>query len=108
MSCRTIDLTPMTNRIVFLASSAFAATLIVLAARDAAAGGQAGALLAIVTKGNLFSSSLSGGALGYRFGEIKKDPSKSNNVTLNTGTKFGVRLTKDLRFDSNGVVITLR
>lgn len=61
-------------------------------------GAGAGALVAIVTKGNLITNTLIGGALGFLFGEIQKDPSKSRNVTSDVGTKFGVRLTRDLSY----------
>lgn len=61
-------------------------------------GAGAGALVSILTKGNLLSNTLIGGALGYLYGEIQRDPSKARNVTSNAGTKFGVRLTRDLAF----------
>lgn len=61
-------------------------------------GAGAGALVSIITKGNLLSNTLIGGALGFLFGEIKKDPSKARDVTLESGTKFGARLTRDMSF----------
>lgn len=61
-------------------------------------GAGGGALLAILTNGNIITNSLIGGALGYLFGEIQKNPEKSNNVTQQPGTKFGMKLTRDLTF----------
>lgn len=67
-------------------------------------GAGGGALVAILTKGNVVTNSLIGGALGYLFGEIQKDPSKSRNVTQERGTKFGMRLTEDFSFRSNVIL----
>jgi hypothetical protein len=61
-------------------------------------GAGAGALVAVLTKGNVISTTLIGAALGFLFGEIQKSPSKSRDVTSEQGTKFGVRLTRDLTF----------
>jgi hypothetical protein len=61
-------------------------------------GAGGGALLSVITKGNIITNALIGGALGYLYGEIQKNPSKSRNVTTEAGTKFGVRLTRDLSF----------
>ncbi|MBI5708052.1 MAG: copper amine oxidase N-terminal domain-containing protein [Armatimonadetes bacterium] len=61
-------------------------------------GAGGGALLAVLTKGNVINNSLIGAALGFLYGEIQKNPSKSQNVTSAAGTKFGVRLTRDLSF----------
>lgn len=61
-------------------------------------GAGAGALVSILTKGNLFTTSLIGAALGFLVGEIEKNPSKSRDVTLDQGTRFGVRLTNELAF----------
>lgn len=55
-------------------------------------GAGAGAIMALLTEGNLLSNSLIGAALGFLYGEIQKDPKKSNDVTLSEGTAFGVRL----------------
>ena len=65
-------------------------------------GAGAGALVAILTDGNIITNSLIGGALGFLFGEIQKDPSKARNVVLDSGSKFGVRLTNDLSFRALG------
>ncbi|MCO5297442.1 MAG: copper amine oxidase N-terminal domain-containing protein [Fimbriimonadaceae bacterium] len=59
-------------------------------------GAGAGALVSVLTKGNLLTDSLIGGALGYLFGTI--DKAKVRDVALDTGTRFGVRLTNDLAF----------
>ncbi len=61
-------------------------------------GAGAGAIVALLTDGNILTNSLIGGALGYLFGEIQKDPSKSNNVVLDAGTRFGMRLTNEFTF----------
>jgi hypothetical protein len=58
----------------------------------------AGALYAILTDGNIINSSIIGAALGFLAGEIQRDPSKAHNVTLETGTKFGVRLTNEFAY----------
>ncbi len=59
-------------------------------------GAGAGALMAILTKGNLLTNTLIGGALGFLVGEIEKDPAKARDVTLEPGAEFGVMLTRDL------------
>lgn len=61
-------------------------------------GAGAGVLVSLLTKSNLLTSTLIGSALGLLFGEIQKDPSKSRDVTLDTGSKFGVRLTENSAF----------
>jgi hypothetical protein len=61
-------------------------------------GAGAGVLVAILTDGNILTNSLIGAALGYLFAEIQKDPSKSRNVVLDAGTRFGMRLTSDFTF----------
>jgi len=64
-------------------------------------GAGAGALVAILTKGNVLSTTVIGAALGYLYGEVKRDPAKINDVSLAAGTKFGVRLTDEFAFRSN-------
>lgn len=59
-------------------------------------GAGAGALLALVTKGNLLTNSLIGGALGYLFGLTQKDAQQFNDVTLKPDTKIGIMLDQDL------------
>jgi hypothetical protein len=59
-------------------------------------GAGAGALVAIITKGNVLTNTLIGGALGFLLGEIEKDPAKSRDVTLEPGAEFGVMLTREL------------
>jgi hypothetical protein len=66
-------------------------------------GAGGGALLAIITRGNVLTTALIGGALGYLFGEIHKDPSRAHEVTLDSGTRFGLRLTQDLPVRAAGV-----
>jgi hypothetical protein len=60
-------------------------------------GAGAGALVAMVTKNNVVTSSLIGAALGYVFGETQKKAEPSN-VVLKTGSKWGVRLTSELAY----------
>ncbi|MCO5295824.1 MAG: copper amine oxidase N-terminal domain-containing protein [Fimbriimonadaceae bacterium] len=59
-------------------------------------GAGGGALIAILTKGNVLSNSLIGGALGYLYNELVKAPDKAHDVHLKAGTEFGVRLDRDL------------
>lgn len=61
-------------------------------------GAAGGALVAILTKGNILTNTLIGGALGYLFSEIQKNPSQAKDVNLEPGTKFGVRLDQDFTF----------
>jgi len=61
-------------------------------------GAGGGALLAIITKGNIINDAVIGAALGYLFGQTQKDTTKYNNVHLQSGTEFGVRLTRDFTF----------
>lgn len=61
-------------------------------------GAGGGALVAILTRGNILTNALIGGALGFLLGEIQKDPSRSRDVSLDTGAPFGVRLTRDMQF----------
>lgn len=61
-------------------------------------GAGGGLLLAILTKENVISSTLIGAALGYLYSEIQKNPSLSQNVSLDEGSKFGVRLTREHAF----------
>jgi hypothetical protein len=67
-------------------------------------GAGAGALVAVLTKGNVLTNSLIGGALGLVFGQTQKK-STPRDVVLASGSKSGIRLTKDLSFrikDSDG------
>lgn len=59
-------------------------------------GAGAGALLAVVTKGNLITNALIGGALGYLFGLTQKDAQQFNDVSLKADTKLGIQLNNDL------------
>jgi len=59
-------------------------------------GAGAGALVAVLTKGNVISNTAIGAALGYLLGIIQPDPKKASDVTLKDGNAFGVRLTSDL------------
>lgn len=61
-------------------------------------GAGGGVLMALLTKGNVLTSALIGGALGLLLGEIQKNPSQSREVDLAAGSEFGVRLTRDLEF----------
>jgi hypothetical protein len=60
-------------------------------------GAGAGALIALVTKGNVLTNSLIGAALGYVFGETQKKETP-RDVKLEAGSKWGVRLTEQLAY----------
>jgi hypothetical protein len=60
-------------------------------------GAGAGALIALVTKGNVLTTSLIGAALGYVFGETQKKE-QARDVRLAEGSKWGVRLTEELAY----------
>jgi hypothetical protein len=60
-------------------------------------GAGAGVLLSILGKGNVLTNAIVGGALGYLFGEVQNQQ-KAKDVTLDSGSKFGVRLTQDLEW----------
>lgn len=62
-------------------------------------GAGAGALVAIVTKGNVLTTSVIGAAIGYLFGETQKDNS-AHDVTLDSGSKVGFMLDRELAFRS--------
>lgn len=66
-------------------------------------GAGAGALIAIVTKGNVLTTTLIGGALGYLYDELQRNPNKSKNVALETGTEVGLRLDRDATFNITSV-----
>jgi hypothetical protein len=55
-------------------------------------GAGAGAVLAILTKGNVVTDAVVGGALGYLFHELQKSQNNPKNVNLAAGTQMGVRL----------------
>jgi hypothetical protein len=61
-------------------------------------GAAAGILVAIATDRNILTDGLIGAALGYLFGLSQVDSTKYNNVSLRSGTAFGVRLDRDLQF----------
>jgi hypothetical protein len=60
-------------------------------------GAGAGILVAILTDGNLLTDALIGAALGFILG-TQIDRNRFNNVSLQPGTEFGVRLDRDLVF----------
>jgi len=63
-------------------------------------GAGAGALIGVLSHGNLLTSAILGAAGGYLYGQLNKD--KNNNdgrysdVNLKTGTEFGVRVDRDM------------
>jgi len=59
-------------------------------------GAGAGALIALVTKGNVVTNAVIGGALGYLYERFAEKP-KSSNVTLDRGTRLGVRFDQEAR-----------
>lgn len=58
-------------------------------------GAGAGLLVGLLTKKPLEGTIL-GGAIGYLFGQVKKDQNKVADVTLKPGTEFGIRLNRDV------------
>lgn len=56
-------------------------------------GAGAGALLAVATKGNVITTAVIGAALGYLYDQSQAQTRK--DVTLNSGTRFGVVLNRD-------------
>jgi len=69
-------------------------------------GAGGGTLVALLTRGNILTNALIGGALGWIFSELQKNPSQSNNVSLDSGAAMGMRLDQRLVF--NGMLIKLR
>jgi hypothetical protein len=63
-------------------------------------GAGGGTLIALLTHGNILTDALIGGALGWLFSEIQKNPSRSSDVSLNAGTKLGMRLDQPVTFIS--------
>lgn len=61
-------------------------------------GAGGGVLVAMLTKGNVITDAVIGGALGWLFSELQKNPSQSNNVTLKSGTPIGMRLDQNFTF----------
>jgi hypothetical protein len=63
-------------------------------------GAGAGALIGVLSRGNLLTSALLGAAGGYLYGQLTKDKDRNNgrysDVNLKTGTEFGVRVDRDL------------
>ncbi len=57
-------------------------------------GAGVGALVAVVTKGNVISSAVIGAALGYLYDQ-QRSTSNRHDVTLTTGSHFGVALNRD-------------
>lgn len=59
-------------------------------------GAGAGALIALVTKGNVVTNAVIGGALGYLYETLLNKP-KSSNVNLDRGTPLGVRFDQEAK-----------
>jgi hypothetical protein len=64
-------------------------------------GAGAGALVAIVTRGNVLTTAAIGAALGYLYDSSARKPVQYSEVTLRRGSKFGVMLNRDQRFPRN-------
>ena len=58
-------------------------------------GAGAGAVIALLTKGNLLTDTLIGGALGYVYDLIQKGDRRAADVDLKAGTKLGVKVDQD-------------
>ncbi|MBC8064549.1 MAG: hypothetical protein H7Y17_06950 [Chlorobia bacterium] len=63
-------------------------------------GAGAGLLVGLLTKKPLEGAVL-GGVLGYLFGEVQRNQERAADVTLKSGTEFGVRLDRDLAWRSS-------
>lgn len=63
-------------------------------------GAGAGAIIALLGKGNLLTNALFGAAGGYVYQQLQKDKSKGGyaNVDLKEGAEFGVRLTQQFAY----------
>jgi len=61
-------------------------------------GAGGGTLVAILTRGNVLTNALIGGALGWIFSELQKNPSQANNVNLESGAPMGMKLDQRLIF----------
>lgn len=59
-------------------------------------GAGAGAVIALITKGNVLTTSAIGAALGYLYDQLKLGGSNSKDVSLDKGTTFGVKLDRNL------------
>lgn len=64
-------------------------------------GAGAGALVAIVTRGNVLTTAAIGAALGYLYDASARKPVQYSEVTLRRGSNFGVMLNRDQRFPGN-------
>jgi hypothetical protein len=63
-------------------------------------GAGAGALIALLTKGNLLTNAVLGAAGGYVYDRLRKDRQKGSysNVNLKEGAEFGVRLDQQFAY----------
>lgn len=59
-------------------------------------GAGAGAIIGILTEGNVITNAVIGAALGYLYGQV--DKSSYRDVSLKQGTEFGVKLNQDESF----------
>jgi len=62
-------------------------------------GAGAGALLGILTKNNILTTTVVGGALGLLVDQLQKNQRQPRDVNLSTGTQMGVRLEQPLEFE---------
>jgi hypothetical protein len=62
-------------------------------------GAGAGVLLAVLTKGNILTNGVIGGAIGYLFGLTQKDATKFHDVELKPNAEMGIQLNRDLVFN---------
>ena len=61
-------------------------------------GAGAGVLASVVTHGNLLTDTVIGSALGALFGSTQQQRQETRNITIEAGSRFGVRLKRDLTF----------
>jgi len=62
-------------------------------------GAGAGALLGILTKNNVLTTTVVGGALGLLVDQLQKNQRQPRDVNLSSGTQMGVRLEQALEFE---------
>jgi hypothetical protein len=59
-------------------------------------GAGAGAVIGVLTHGNVLTDALIGGGLGFLVNLLQQDRTNPHNVSLNSGTQLGVRLNRDV------------
>jgi len=63
------------------------------------AGAGAGAILGVLTRNNVLTTAVVGGAIGLLIDQIQKNQNRPRDVNLSTGTQMGVRLERDVQIE---------